>query len=205
MERIKVYVDGSAINNENPNVPTLGGVAIFFVKYPGIVDRNEPVGFYERIVDHKLNGVYLRKHSEKEWNELKTENKYGPSLDLEKTTNNTAELAAIWMVNAVLEEIQYKMKPLRPKPDFELPKFEIVGDSMYAGNLIFGDWKPKHNKNLVKRIKKDLAKSNFDITWKYVKAHDTDENNNYVDYLARSAAYGVETPSGFDQWKKEQI
>ena len=200
MERIKVYVDGSAINNENPNVPTLGGVAIFFVKYPGIVDRNEPVGFYERIVDHKLNGVYLRKHSEKEWNELKTENKYGPSLDLEKTTNNTAELAAIWMVNPVLEEITSIRDKIK-----RLPKFEIVGDSMYAGNLIFGDWKPKHNKNLVKRIKKDLAKSNFDITWKYVKAHDTDENNNYVDYLARTAAFGVSTPVGIDEWKEKQI
>ena len=67
-KQIKFYVDGSAINNENPNVPTLGGVAIFFVKYPGIVDRNEPVGFYERIVDHEVKGIYLnsylRRHSD---------------------------------------------------------------------------------------------------------------------------------------------
>ena len=29
---IEIYVDGSAINNENPNVPTLGGVGVAIIE-----------------------------------------------------------------------------------------------------------------------------------------------------------------------------
>ena len=77
----------------------------------------------------------------------------------------------------------------------------IYGDSQYAGNLVFGNWKPKENKELVAKVKQ-LASLVPNVTWKYVKAHADNQYNNYADYLARSGAY--KTPQtevlSFNEW-----
>ncbi len=54
---IDIYVDGSAINNENPNVPTLGGVGVFIDLSKSPEDENAKGSygiFVGHIKDHKL-------------------------------------------------------------------------------------------------------------------------------------------------------
>ena len=79
---IEIYVDGSAINNENPNKPSLGGVGVCII-YNGKqeswrVEGSKVIGYYYTATDDMLEAP-------------------GSGLDLGKTTNNTTELAAIYM------------------------------------------------------------------------------------------------------------
>ena len=80
-------------------------------------------------------------------------------------------------------------------------KRQIYGDSQYAGNLVFGNWKPKENKELVAKVKQ-LASKVTNVTWEHVRAHADNQYNNYADYLARSGAY--KTPEYevlmFNEW-----
>ena len=150
---IEIYVDGSAINNENPDKPTLGGVGVVFIE-DGKVTRAR-LG----ITDHVLDGGLFR-------------------LDLQQTTNNTTELAVIYLA---LELIRGKPGP-----------YTIYGDSQYAGNLVFGEWKPKTNEALVAKVKALAGASNMpSVKWKHVRAHADNEYNNYADYLAKSGAYKI--------------
>ena len=89
-------------------------------------------------------------------------------------------------------------------------EFMIYGDSEYAGNLIFGDWKPKENKELVAIIKqkaKTLQRAGYKIRWEHVRAHSDDDRNNYVDYLAKCGAYNtpLDDVQSFSNWTKEPI
>ena len=166
LEMIEIYVDGSAINNENPNKPTLGGVGVV------IVDDGEVEGIKVEISNHTILEDY--------------------PLDLKQTTNNTTELAAIYVA-------------LKLARDLEMNKWVksvvIYGDSQYAGNLVFGNWKPKENKELVATVKQ-LANLVPNVTWEYVKAHADNQYNNYADYLARSGAYKTpeEEVLSFNEW-----
>ena len=170
---LEIYVDGSAINNENPNEPTLGGVGMCVIGlYPdSAVKDGEVHGFHFTVANDKLVDIKDR------------------ILDLGKTTNNTTELAAIYVA---LNFLEYGGLTLPTK---------IYGDSQYAGNLVFGNWKPKENKELVAKVKK-LASEVPNVTWEYVKAHADNQYNNYADYLARSGAY--KTPQtevlSFNEW-----
>ena len=163
---IEIYVDGSAINNENPNVPTLGGVGVVMVEDGKVIE-----GRRFEVSSHILRDPLFRV----------------PTIDLKRTTNNTTELAAIY---AALELIKGKAG-----------EYTIYGDSQYAGNLVFGNWKPKENKELVAKVKQ-LASEVPNVTWDYVKAHADNQYNNYADYLARSGAY--KTPEtevlSFNEW-----
>ena len=160
LEMIEIYVDGSAINNENPNKPTLGGVGV------AMIEDGNVTGVRVEVSNHTLKDF---------------------PLDLKQTTNNTTELAAIYVA---LELIKGKAG-----------EYTIYGDSQYAGNLVFGNWKPKENKELVAKVKK-LASEVPNVTWEYVKAHADNQYNNYADYLARSGAY--KTPQtevlSFNEW-----
>ena len=160
LEMIEIYVDGSAINNENPNKPTLGGVGV------AMIEDGNVTGVRVEVSNHTLKDF---------------------PLDLKQTTNNTTELAAIYVA---LELIKGKAG-----------EYTIYGDSQYAGNLVFGNWKPKENKELVAKVKK-LASEVPNVTWEYVKAHADNQYNNYADYLARSGAY--KTPEtevlSFNEW-----
>mgnify|MGYP001323923603 CR=1 FL=1 len=162
---LEIYVDGSAINNENPNKPTLGGVGVV------IVDDGEVEGIKVEISNHTILEDY--------------------PLDLKQTTNNTTELAAIYVALSYFEG-----------GEFAPVKIKIYGDSQYAGNLVFGNWKPKENKELVAKVKQMASKVPNDVTWEYVKAHADNQYNNYADYLARSGAY--KTPQtevlSFNDW-----
>ena len=166
LEMIEIYVDGSAINNENPNKPTLGGVGVAIIGPLGPDKGGEVEGIKVEVSNHTLKDF---------------------PLDLKQTTNNTTELAAIYVA---LELIKGKAG-----------EYTIYGDSQYAGNLVFGNWKPKENKELVAKVKK-LASEVPNVTWEYVKAHADNQYNNYADYLARSGAY--KTPEtevlSFNEW-----
>ena len=166
LEMIEIYVDGSAINNENPNKPTLGGVGVAIIEGGGVE------GIKVEISNHTILEDY--------------------PLDLKQTTNNTTELAAIYV--ALKLALHLEMKKW-------VKSVVIYGDSQYAGNLVFGNWKPKENKELVATVKQ-LASLVPNVTWKYVKAHADNQYNNYADYLARSGAY--KTPENevlpFNEW-----
>ena len=163
---LEIYVDGSAINNENPNKPTLGGVGV------AMIEDGNVTGVRVEVSNHTLEDF---------------------PLDLKQTTNNTTELAAIYVA-------------LKLTRDFVMNKrvksVVIYGDSQYAGNLVFGNWKPKENKELVAKVKQMASKVPNDVTWEYVKAHADNQYNNYADYLARSGAY--KTPEtevlSFNEW-----
>ena len=194
---IDIYVDGSAINNENPNVPTLGGVGIFVDLSKSPEDENAK-GSYGIFVGH------VKDHK------LEDDNNYTDSaitlrtLNLGKTTNNTTELAAIYVA---LVSVEHMFHPSGRE-------FMIYGDSEYAGNLIFGNWNPKENKQLVAIVKqkaKSLQNAGYKIRWEHVRAHADDDRNNYVDYLAKCGAYNTPlddvqsfsdwTTDPFDDWK----
>ena len=157
---LEIYVDGSAINNENPNVPTLGGVGV------AMIEEGNVTGVRVEVSNHTLEDF---------------------PLDLKQTTNNTTELAAIYVALKLIEG--------------KAGEHTIYGDSQYAGNLVFGNWKPKENKELVAKVKQ-LASEVPNVTWEYVKAHADNQYNNYADYLARSGAY--KTPEtevlSFNEW-----
>ncbi len=159
---IEIYVDGSAINNENPNVPTLGGVGV------AIIEDGRILGVRIKVSNHTLQDSQF-------------------PLNLKQTTNNTTELAAIYVALQVIKG--------------KAGEYTIYGDSQYAGNLVFGNWKPKENKELVAKVKQ-LASEVPNVTWEYVKAHADNQYNNYADYLAKSGAY--KTPErevlSFDEW-----
>ena len=165
LEMIEIYVDGSAINNENPNKPTLGGVGVAMIE------------------DGNVTGVRVEvsKHTLEDF-----------PLDLKQTTNNTTELAAIYVALKLARDLEMNK---------QVKSVVIYGDSQYAGNLVFGNWKPKENKELVAKVKQ-LASKVPNVTWEYVKAHADNQYNNYADYLARCGAY--KTPEtevlSFNEW-----
>lgn len=174
---IEFYVDGSAINNENPNVRTLGGIGVYRRTNTenGInILTARPDQGWELNVD--TDGVVL---------------KHEIPLDLGKVTNNTTELAAIYYALQIIQ--------LNHKDD----NCTIYGDSQYAGNLVFGNWKAKQNKELVAKVKA-LAKTLPNVTWEYVKAHDGNVYNEYADYLAKSGAYN-RNPLPFEEWKETEF
>ena len=174
---IEFYVDGSAINNENPNVRTLGGI-----------------GIYRRT--NSENGFnFITAQPDKGW-ELNVDasgivfTHFSP-LDLGKITNNTTELAGIYYALLIIR--------MSHKDD----NCTIYGDSQYAGNLVFGNWKAKKNKELVAKVKA-LAKTVPNVTWEYVKAHDGNVYNEYADYLAKTGAYNRD-PLPFEEWKETEF
>lgn len=176
--QIEFYVDGSAINNENPNVRTLGGV-----------------------------GVYRHTNSENGTNFVTAQPDDGDAINVDadgiagnhspwplglgKVTNNTTELAAIYYALKVIQN------------DHKGDNCTIYGDSQYAGNLVFGNWKAKQNKELVAKVKA-LAKTVPNVTWEYVKAHDGNVYNEYVDYLAKTGAYN-QHPLPFTEWQETEF
>jgi ribonuclease HI len=174
---IEFYVDGSAINNENPNVRTLGGIGVYRrTNSENGINILTARPDQEWAINVDDGGVALRREI---------------PLDLGKVTNNTTELAAIYYVLLII------------KLNHKYDNCIIYGDSQYAGNLVFGNWKAKQNKELVAKVKA-LAKTVPNVTWEYVKAHDGNVYNEYADYLAKSGAYN-RTPLPFDEWKETEF
>ena len=150
------------------------------------VTHSEVQGFHYTVANDKLvdSDENIREHGQPML-----------ELDLGKTTNNTTELAAIYVALSHLESAGGAFPPV---------KITIYGDSQYAGNLVFGNWKPKENKELVAKVKQMASKvpAKHNVTWEYVKAHADNQYNNYADYLAKSGAY--KTPEtevlSFNEW-----
>lgn len=176
---IEYYVDGSAINNENPNVPTLGGI--------GVYRRNNTENGINIITARPDHGSAINVAADG----IALRNDTFP-LDLGKVTNNTTELAAIY----------YALQIIITRGN-QYDNCIIYGDSQYAGNLVFGNWKAKQNKELVAKVKA-LAKTVPNVTWEYVKAHDGNVYNEYADYLAKTGAYN-RPPLPFEEWKETEF
>jgi ribonuclease HI len=176
--QIEFYVDGSAINNENPNVRTLGGIGVYR-------RTNSENGII--IITPKPDQGWEFNVDADGWSDAEDT----IPLDLGKVTNNTTELAGIY----------YALQIIRLNHKYD--NCTIYGDSQYAGNLVFGNWKAKQNKELVAKVKA-LAKTVPNVTWEYVKAHDGNVYNEYADYLAKSGAYN-RTPLPFDEWQETEF
>lgn len=104
---------------------------------------------------------------------------------IENTTNNQMELFAA-------------IKSLEFLKDINEP-FTLYTDSSYLKNGITtwirnwkkNNWKTSNNKEVKNKnfwIKLDILSQNKNISWKWVKAHSKNLNNNLVDDLARKAA-----------------
>ena len=195
MTIVKIYVDGSAINNENPYVPSLGGVGIGIWAY-----STNPVMGKQTV--HEGAHVYWNVKNDQIDDHIVTIPNGNISKpikqDLGKTTNNTTELAAIY---GALEMIRIS------NWEKQRDSYTIYGDSQYAGNLVFGNWRAKDNKELVAKTKsllKAVRDLGIHVEWAHVKAHADDEYNEYADYLAKSGAYNVpeEEMLTFSQFNK---
>ena len=117
-------------------------------------------------------------------------NHFGYQLD---TTNNQMELTA------AIKALEFLQKE---------SEIIIFTDSTYVRNGITSwisnwkknNWKNSQRKDVKNKIlweKLDVLNSQKNITWKWVKAHDINEHNNKVDFLAREAAENL-IKSSFD-------
>ena len=105
------------------------------------------------------------------------------SKAFKNTTNNQMELYAIYI------GLRAIVKPIN--------SLEIVSDSEYALGCIFKPWKPKKNKELIEKIRKQLVETQKlvkePIKYRHVYGHQKVGNsdmiwNNYVDKLAQEAS-----------------
>jgi ribonuclease HI len=117
-------------------------------------------------------------------------NHFGYQLD---TTNNQMELTA------AIKALEFLQKE---------SEIILFTDSTYVRNGITSwivnwkknNWKNSQRKDVKNKIlweKLDVLNSQKNITWKWVKAHDINEHNNKVDFLAREAAENL-IKSSFD-------
>ena len=117
-------------------------------------------------------------------------NHFGYQLD---TTNNQMELTA------AIKALEFLQKE---------SEIILFTDSTYVRNGITSwivNWKKNNWKNSQKKEVKnkvlweklDFLNSRKNIIWKWVKAHDINEHNNKVDFLAREAAENL-IKSSFD-------
>ena len=117
-------------------------------------------------------------------------NHFGYQLD---TTNNQMELTA------AIKALEFLQKE---------SEIILFTDSTYVRNGITSwivnwkknNWKNSQRKDVKNKIlweKLDVLNSRKNITWKWVKAHDINEHNNKVDFLAREAAENL-IKSSFD-------
>jgi ribonuclease HI len=93
------------------------------------------------------------------------------------TTNNRMELQAI---AEALTDLMGEQN------------LKIVTDSQWSINVITRKWKAKINLDVLRKIW-EILKSYSHVEFKWVKAHATSPQNNYVDQMARSAALHART------------
>ncbi|MGB1845308.1 MAG: ribonuclease HI, partial [Candidatus Poseidoniaceae archaeon] len=138
-----IYVDGSCPANRDVDASTTASWA--FV----VVEGDLPHGRGSGEVLHEEAGPVL------------TDADAAGYLGAEVGSNNTAELSAFahalrWLL-------------LQPSDESAL----IRADSMYAGNLADGTWKPKANRALVARVRTlwQEVKDQREVAWDHVRAH----------------------------------
>ena len=141
--KIKVYTDGSCINNGKEG--SKGGIGVYF-------GEND-----ERNVSKSLN--------------------------LERVTNNIAELSAL---NEALEILDNYDKDIIIYTD---SKYVILCCTSYGDKQNLNNWKNEiPNKNLVKKVYEKFKRKN-NISLEYVKSHNNIFGNEMADKLARDGSY----------------
>ena len=162
----RIYVDGSAIGNQNVNADTPAGWGMICVKMD-VGDNSHSSG----TVQNELSGLVI------------TDSESSQFIGAEVGSNNTAEVTALYKA---LEHIEYGHQTNNPETSYT-----IYGDSMYAGKMAMGEWKPKEKKELIKNLMnkwKSLKMQGINFTWNHVKAHSGHLWNERVDHLALKAA-----------------
>ena len=165
-ENYRIYVDGSAIGNQNVDANTPAGWGMTCVKMD-VGDNSHSSGE----VQNELSGIVI------------TDPDSSQFIGAEVGSNNTAEVTALYKA---LEHIEYGHQTNNPETSYT-----IYGDSMYAGKMAMGEWKPKENKELIKNLMnkgKSLKMQGINFTWNHVKAHSGHLWNERVDHLAIKAA-----------------
>ena len=109
------------------------------------------------------------------------------SKGYKEVTNNIMELTAIYVA----------LKSIKKSID----ELTIVSDSEYALGCIFNPtWKPKKNKELIAKIKKQLIETQKlvkePITFRHTRGHQKINSedaqwNNQCDWLAQTASIGI--------------
>ena len=167
-----IYVDGSCPANRDVDASTTASWA--FV----VVEGDLPHGRGSGEVLHEEAGPVL------------TDAAAPGYLGAEVGSNNTAELSAFahalrWLL-------------LQPSDESAL----IRADSMYAGKLADGTWKPKANRALVARVRTlwQEVKDQREVAWDHVRAHRGHRWNERADHLAGRHALG-EAPDPLSFWR----
>jgi ribonuclease HI len=110
-----------------------------------------------------------------------------------KTTNNAMELTAVIKALEKLKVMQYETdQPICIVTDSSYVKNGITS---WVAKWVQNSWKtstgqPVKNKELWEKLY-TLSKQFSKLTWKWVKAHNGDPNNEKVDSLARKCAEGI--------------
>jgi len=178
-ENYRLYVDGSAIGNQNVTADTPAGWGVVCVKM-GVGDNSHSSGK----VQTELSGRVI------------TDADSSQFIGAEVGSNNTAEVSALFKA---LEHIELGHQT---NPTDTI--YTIYGDSMYAGKMAMGEWKPKENKEMIKRLTKkwdSLKMQGINFTWNHVRAHSGHLWNERVDHLALKAA-SDEQPDPLNEWLK---
>jgi ribonuclease HI len=170
-QNYRIYVDGSAIGNQNVNADTPAGWGMICVKMD-VGDNSHSSG----TVQNELSGLVI------------TDAESSQFIGAEVGSNNTAEVTALYKA---LLHIEYGHQT-----NGRDTTYTIYGDSMYAGKMAMGEWKPKENKELIKNLTKkwkSLKMQGINFTWNHVKAHSGHLWNERVDHLALKAASNEES------------
>ena len=169
---LHLYVDGSCGDNRNVGRETIAGWGVCIVR--GRLRNGQGPRRSDR-------GVQWTSHHRSRIPEY-----MGASVG----SNNTAELTAIghalrW---ALIDEREDALT--------------IRSDSEYAANLTAGIWKPKANKELVRRIRSFWKECllNRTVTIEHVRAHRGHRWNERADHLAFRAMEG-RNPDPLQFWK----
>ena len=167
-----IYVDGSCPANRDVDATTPASWA--FVVVEGDLSHGRGAGE----VVHEEAGSVL------------TDPKAPGFLGAEVGSNNTAELSAF------AQALRWLLMQTSDEPAL------IRADSIYAGNLADGSWKPKANRALVARVQAlwKEVKEQRELAWDHVRAHRGHRWNERADHLAGRHALG-EPPDPMSFWR----
>lgn len=174
-EMISIYVDGSCLENQNVDQNTPAAWGLV------VVSGDNGLGKGNGEIVEELFGNVVTSPSDKKY------------LGAAVGSNNTAELSGF------AEALRWLLIE-----GSDIPAV-IRSDSLYAGNLATGKWKPKANKKLVESLQKLWIEvsSIRDVEWEHVKAHRGHRWNERADHLALRCAQGT-SPIPLSFWKPGQ-
>ena len=172
---IEIHTDGSCLENQNVDQNTPAAWGLV------VVSGDNGLGKGNGEIVEELFGNVVTSPSDKKY------------LGAAVGSNNTAELSGF------AEALRWLLIE-----GSDIPAV-IRTDSLYAGNLATGKWKPKANKKLVESLQKLWIEvsSIRDVEWEHVKAHRGHRWNERADHLALRCAQGT-SPIPLSFWKPGQ-